>query len=58
MGLPRSTYYAALKGPPPDEALVAEMQAITDAFERDGYRRVGAELHHRGTVVNAKKMRR
>ena len=58
MGLPRSTYYAAPKGPPPDEALVAEMQAITDAFECYGYRRVGAELRHRGTVVNAKKVRR
>ena len=39
MGLPRSTYYAAPKGPPPDEALVAEMQAITDEFECYGYRR-------------------
>jgi putative transposase len=58
MGLPRSTYYAAPKGPPPDEALVAEMQAITDEFECYGYRRVGAELRHRGTVVNAKKVRR
>ena len=58
MGLPRSTSYAAPKGPPPDEALVAEMQAITDEFECYGYRRVGAELRHRGTVVNAKKVRR
>ena len=34
------------------------MRAITDAFECYGYRRVGAELRHRGHVVNAKKVRR
>ena len=57
MGLPRSTYYA----PSPkssDEEIVAEMRAITDAFECYGTRRVGAELRHRGQVVNAKKVRR
>lgn len=58
MGLPRSTYYAALKAKPSDEEIVAEMQAITGAFECYGYRRVGAELRHRGHVVNAKKVRR
>ena len=41
-----------------DEAIVAEIRAITDEFERYGYRRVGAELRHRGHVVNAKKVRR
>ena len=34
------------------------MRAITDEFECYGYRRVGAELRHRGQVVNAKKVRR
>ena len=34
------------------------MRAITDAFECYGYRRVGAELRHRGFVVNGKKLRR
>ena len=58
MGLPRSTYYAAPKEKPSEEALVAEMRAITDEFECYGYRRVGAELRHRGQVVNAKKVRR
>ena len=58
MGLPRSTYYAAPKPRPSDEAVVAEMRAVTDAFECYGYRRVGAELRHRGHVVNAKKVRR
>lgn len=57
MGLPRSTYYATGEKPP-DAALVAEIRAITDAFECYGYRRVGAELSHRGQVVNAKKLRR
>ena len=58
MGLPRSTYYAAQKAKSSDEEIVAEMRAITDAFECYGYRRVGAELRHRGHVVNAKKVRR
>lgn len=58
MGLPRSTYYADPKAKPSDEEIVAEMRAITDAFESYGYRRVGAELRHRGHVVNAKKVRR
>ena len=34
------------------------MMAICDEFEAYGYRRVGAELRHRGIVVNAKKIRR
>jgi putative transposase len=58
MDLPRSTYYAAPKLRPSNEAVVAEMRAITDAFECYGYRRVGAALRHRGLVVNAKKVRR
>ena len=58
MDLPRSTFYAVPKDKPSDEAVVAEMRAITDAFECYGYRRVGAELRHRGLVVNAKKVRR
>ena len=37
---------------------VAEMKTICDEFEAYGYRRVGAELRHRGMVVNAKKIRR
>jgi putative transposase len=58
MGLPRSTYYAAPEERPSDAAIVTEIRAITDAFECYGYRRVGAELRHRGQVVNAKKLRR
>ena len=41
-----------------DAAVVAQMKAICDQFETYGYRRVGAELRHRGMVVNAKKVRR
>jgi len=58
MGLPRSTYYSKEREKPSEAALVAEIREITDAFECYGYRRVGAELRHRGQVVNAKKLRR
>jgi putative transposase len=58
MGLPRSTCYATPREKPSDAALVAEIRAITDEFECYGYRRVGAELRHRGQMVNAKKVRR
>ena len=58
MGVPRSSYYAAPAVADADTALVAEMRAITDAWECYGYRRIGAELRHRGWIVNAKKLRR
>jgi putative transposase len=58
MGIARSSYYAEPERKPRDEEIVAEIRAITDEFEGYGYRRVGAELRHRGTVVNAKKVRR
>jgi hypothetical protein len=58
MGLPRSTYYDVPSLPTDDAALVATMRAICDEFEAYGYRRVGAELRHRGIVVNSKKIRR
>jgi putative transposase len=34
------------------------MKTICDEFEAYGYRRVDAELRHRGIVVNTKKIRR
>ena len=58
MGVARSSYYAAPAAAEPDAALVAEIRAIADAWECYGYRRVGAELRHRGWVVNGKKVRR
>jgi putative transposase len=54
MGLPRSTYYDA----PSLKADDREIVTICDEFEAYGYRRVGAELRHRGMVVNSKKVRR
>ena len=59
MGLSRSTYYDA----PPDSsyddtAIVEAIAAICDEFEFYGWRRVRAELRHRGVIVNHKKIRR
>ena len=48
MGLSRSTYYDVAPLRTDDTALVATMIAICDEFEAYGYRRVGAELRHRG----------
>ena len=45
-------------GAPDETALVAEVRAICAGFPAYGYRRVGAELRHRGGVVNGKKLRR
>ena len=58
MGLSRSTYYDAPSVKTDDGEIVAAMIAICDEFETYGYRRVGAELRHRGMVVNSKKVRR
>jgi len=58
MGIARSTFYDAPDARASDVAVVAEMKAICDEFEAYGYRRVDAELRHRGMVVNAKKVRR
>ena len=58
MGLSRSTYYDVPSLRTDDAALVATMIAICDEFEAYGYRRVGAELRHRGIVVSSKKIRR
>src|SRR6202012_4917257 len=58
MGLPRSTYYDAPPVKTNDAEIVANITVICDEFEAYGYRRVGAELRHRGMVVNSKKIRR
>ena len=58
MGLSRSTYYDPPAVQADDGQIVAAMTTICDEFEAYGYRRVGAELRHRGLVVNAKKVRR
>jgi len=58
MGLSRSTYYDKPSLPANEGAIVAAMVEICDEFESYGYRRVGAELRHRGMAVNSKKVRR
>jgi len=58
MGISRSTFYDRPDVRTSDAIIVAEMKAICDEFEAYGYRRIDAELRHRGMVVNAKKVRR
>ena len=58
MGISRSTFYDRPDVRACDAIVVAEMKAICDEFEAYGYRRIDAELRHRGMVVNAKKVRR
>ena len=57
MGVPRSSFYAA-PAAKAEDGVLAEIRAITEAWPAYGYRRVDAELRHRGHVVNAKKIRR
>jgi putative transposase len=57
MGIARSTVYdkpAAQE----DTAVVEAIAAICEEFEFYGWRRVRAELRHRGLIVNHKKIRR
>ncbi len=58
MGIGHSTFYDTPDAHARDLTIVAEMKTICDEFEAYGYRRVDAELRHRGIVVNAKKIRR
>jgi putative transposase len=58
MGIARSTFYDRPVAGADDALVVAQMKTICDEFKTYGYRRVGAELRHRGLVVNAKKVRR
>src|SRR5262249_36715008 len=50
MGLPRSTFYDAPSLKADDAEIIANMITICDEFETYGYRRVGAELRHRGIL--------
>jgi putative transposase len=58
MGIGRSAFYDTPEGRARDLIIVAEMKMICDEFEAYGYRRLDAELRHRGIVVNTKKIRR
>ena len=57
MGIARSTFYDK-PAAQDDTAIVEAMTAICDEFEFYGWRRVRAELRHRGLIVNHKKVRR
>lgn len=57
MGVARSSYYVA-PAAKPEDAILAEVRAIAEAWPAYGYRRIDAELRHRGQVVNSKKIRR
>lgn len=51
MGVSRSSFYDEPLGRSADAVIVAEIRDITDEFEGYEYRRVDAELRHRGFVV-------
>ena len=58
MGIARSTFYDEPTASHDDTAIVEAIAAICDEFEAYGWRRVRAELRHRGMIVNHKKIRR
>ena len=58
MGIARSTFYEQTLAAHDDTAIVEAIAAICDEFEAYGWRRVRAELRHRGMIVNHKKVRR
>ena len=58
MGIARSTFYDRPIAVNDDTAIVEAVAAICDEFEFYGWRRVRAELRHRGMIVNHKKIRR
>lgn len=57
MSLPRSTFYDDT-GCEEEDPAVGEIKAIAKTCRGYGYRRVTAELRHRGMLVNSKKVRR
>ena len=59
MGLARLTYYDEPQSQPIEEArLVARIAEICAEWPRYGYRRVTAQLHSEGLIVNHKKVMR
>jgi putative transposase len=61
MNLPRSSYYYRPKSPedsPEERALTDRIEGIVEEFPRYGYRKVTAQLHREGLLVNHKKIRR
>ena len=57
MGIARSTFYDE-RAAEDDTAIVEAISRICEEFEFYGWRRVRAELRHRGLIVNHKKVRR
>jgi transposase InsO family protein len=57
MGIARSTFYDLPTAVHDDTAIVEAIAAICEEFEFYGWRRVRAELRHRGMIVNHKKIR-
>ena len=59
MGLARSTYYDEPESQPIGEArLVEQIKEVCTEWPAYGYRRVTAELHGDGRIVNHKKVMR
>jgi putative transposase len=58
MGIARSTFYEQPLAAHDDTAIVEAIASICEEFEFYGWRRVRAELRHRGMIVNHKKIRR
>ena len=58
MGISRSSFYEEPITGHDDTAIVEAIAAICEEFEFYGWRRVRAELRHRGMIVNHKKIRR
>lgn len=57
MNLPRSSFYA-VPAPAVEDPVVSLIRWVCETCRNYGYRRVTAELRHRGHVVNSKKVRR
>jgi putative transposase len=58
MVIARSTFYDLPTAVHDDTVIVEAIAAICDEFEFYGWRRVRAELGHRGMIVNHKKIKR
>jgi|HubBroStandDraft_5_1064220.scaffolds.fasta_scaffold58771_3 transposase-like protein len=58
MGIARSTFYDEPTAALDDTAIVEAISGICEEFEFYGWRRVRAELRHRGLIANHKKVRR
>lgn len=57
MDLPRSSFYAD-PNPAAEDPIIGAIRSISETCRNYGYRRVTAELRHRGHIVNSKKVRR